>query len=273
VTMAALHVPLSVRPVIAMEKVCFAYGVGSGEPDWLFSDFSLTLGENEGVTVFLGGSGTGKSTLLALLAGVVVPASGVVRYPNADLSGSPPIGFVFQNAALIPWKTILANVLFGAEIIAGTVSEKGVGEARELMERYGLGGYEIRYPNELSGGMQQRASIIRAIVSGARILLLDEPFSNSDFVTRRALQNEISDLIEERDLVGAVVTHDLEDALRFGDHIVVVGDRPLRVLDSFDIGLSRRSRLDGRGSAAPQLMPYLERIWRTLEGQGQQVRR
>ena len=85
-------------------------------------------------------------------------------------------------------------------------------------------------------------------MSGARILLLDEPFSNSDFVTRRALQKEISDLIEERDLVVALVTHDLDDALRFGDRIVVVGDRPLRVLDSFDIDLSRPSRLDARGT-------------------------
>jgi ABC-type nitrate/sulfonate/bicarbonate transport system ATPase subunit len=249
-----------------MENVAFAYGGDATRRRRLFEDFSLTLDRDAGVTVFLGASGTGKSTLLALLGGVLTPDAGAVRYEGFNSNGRlPAVGFVFQSAALVPWKTIKANVLFGAEIIGDGAIRSAAEDARALMGKYGLGGYEARYPHELSGGMQQRASIIRAIVSGARILLLDEPFSNSDFVTRRALQNEISDLIEERDLLVALVTHDLDDALRFGDRIVVVGDRPLRVLDSFAIQLPRRSRLNGRGSAAPQLTPYLERVWRALE--------
>jgi ABC-type nitrate/sulfonate/bicarbonate transport system ATPase subunit len=256
-----------------MQNVAFSYESGAAQRSRLFEDFSLSLSREVGVTVFLGASGTGKSTLLGLLGGVLTPDAGAVRYEGFDSNGAAPaVGFVFQEAALIPWRTILSNVLFGAEIIAGKARDGVLQDAQDLLRKYGLGGYEGRYPHELSGGMQQRASIIRAIVSGARILLLDEPFSNSDFVTRRALQKEISDLIEERDLVVALVTHDLEDALRFGNRIVVVGERPLKVLDSFDIGLSRQSRLDGKGAAAPNLMPYLERIWRALEGEQRQGR-
>jgi len=227
----------------------------------LYKDFSLEVLGGE-VTVIVGPSGVGKSTLLDLIAGMVRPLSGSIRFYGVDRQvPRPPIGFVFQNATLIPWRSVLSNVVFGAEIQGDDPRRKLEERALVLIEKFGLKHCAGQFPFQLSGGMQQRVAIARALLSGAGVLLLDEPFSNSDFVTRRDLQIEVSRGVDVEKLVAILVTHDLHDALRIGDRILVASGRPVEILDSFSIDIPRQDRLSEQADDVGLLHPYLERIW------------
>ncbi len=259
---------MSGEPGIVLSQIGFSYEGREHSP--LFWDFSLTL-QRGLVTVILGPSGVGKSTLLGLIAGTQKASQGSVVFCNHEQSAvRPTIGLVFQSATLIPWRTVLSNALFGVEIKHGKNRESALTHARSLLARFGLKDFERKFPFELSGGMQQRVSIIRALVSEAEVLLLDEPFSNSDFLARRALQLEISRKVETEQIVTVLVTHDLNDALRFGDRILVVANRPVQIVDSFEIELSREERLGDESTAA--LKPYFERVWRNWASSDSEAR-
>ena len=206
------------------------------------------------VTVFVGPSGCGKTTLLNIVAGLLNPVSGSVENP-----GKNRFGYVFQSPSLIPWRTIRANALFGAEIVAQ--SDQAIQRrCNEMLIAFGLGGFEEQYPASLSGGMQQRVSIIRAVLSGAKVILLDEPFSNSDFIMRRELQRELSRLVDEEQLIAILVTHDVEDAIRIGDKIIVLTQRPARVKTEIEIPIPRTERLRGGASIVRDLSDYIDRV-------------
>jgi NitT/TauT family transport system ATP-binding protein len=244
---------------IFLDQVGFGYG-----REAIFEGFSANF-QNVRITALLGPSGVGKSSLLNLIAGTVVPNSGTINFcENGQRVDRPSIGLVFQAPTLIPWRTVLSNILFGVEINHRERKQAATKHARALLSKFGLSGTEDRHPFELSGGMQQKVSIARALVSGAKILLLDEPFSNSDFVSRRTLQQEISRAVDTEQLIAVLVTHDLNDALRMGDRIVVVRERPVRILDSFDITIPREERLRDEASAAISLKPYFDRVWKSL---------
>jgi ABC-type nitrate/sulfonate/bicarbonate transport system ATPase subunit len=231
--------------------------------DWLLKDFSLDL-RRTGVTVILGASGSGKSTLLSLVANLFQPHAGTVQISGSSHTDKwPPVGMVFQTPALLPWRSVLDNAVFGAQMSGLAPTPQIYEKARGLLTRHGLGEYLQSFPRELSMGMQQRVSVIRAMVAEAEVVLLDEPFSSLDFLSRRDLQQEVSSLVDRTRVVAILVTHDLDDAFRLGDEVMIIGRRPLQVLDRFVLPGERKDRLTATNL---QLSEYAERVWRCQEG-------
>ncbi|MGK7908597.1 MAG: ABC transporter ATP-binding protein [Synechococcus sp.] len=192
----------------------------------------------------LGPSGCGKSTLLNAIAGFVSPSQGSVSVdgkrvirPGADR------GFVFQQYSLLPWKTTFQNVEMGLKY-----QQMPKGERTELVDRYlnrvGLYKHRNSYPHQLSGGMQQRASIIRALVNSPAVLLMDEPFAALDAQTRHMMQELLLDIWDEYKTTIVFVTHDIEEAVFLGDRILVMGVNPGRIKEQIDIPLNRPRHID-----------------------------
>jgi len=212
------------------------------------------------ISSVVGPSGCGKTTLLNLVAGLLEPDEGAVE----RTFGGHRCGYVFQAPSLVPWLRVAENALLGAEI-SGVQSEAVMHRCDMLLRRFGLKGFERAYPAALSGGMQQRVSIIRAALSGAKVLLLDEPFSNSDFLFRLELQREVSRLVEEENLAAVLVTHDIEDAVRVSDKVIVLTNRPAKVKGELSITVPRSQRLSDDPSSVRLIAPYLEHIWKLLK--------
>lgn len=171
-------------------------------------------------------------------------------------------GFVFQSPALLPWRRLVDNCLLGAEVAGKLTTARAA--LPGLLERYGLNGFESRYPRELSGGMQQRAALVRAVLAGARLLLLDEPFSDSDPRMRLQLQRDLAQLVDEDGLTAVLVTHDVDEALRLADQIVLLTPRPGRVQETWTIQTPRASRLANPHELPEDLEPIRRRLLEAL---------
>lgn len=198
--------------------------------------FSLTVREGEIVAV-IGGSGCGKSTLLRLIAGLEQPSRGRAVLDGAALSQPHPlVNIIFQEPRLLPWLTVAGNVGFGLADLAANDRALRVEEA---LLRVGLAGYGGRWVKELSGGQAQRVAIARALVTRPEVLLLDEPFSALDALTRADLQDHLADLWAESGTTMILVTHDIEEAAVLADRIVVMRPWPGRKLEEIEIALKR----------------------------------
>lgn len=200
----------------------------------------------------LGPSGCGKSTLLRVVADLIPPSSGELRI----LGGSPAearerrdIGFVFQDAALLPWRTVLSNVSLPLEVEKGR-QRSGQASPRELLELVGLSGWESAYPHELSGGMRQRVSIARALVSSPRILLMDEPFGALDEITRDRMNDELRRIWRETRTTILFVTHSIYESAYLGQRVLVMAARPGRVKEMVDVALPGERQLSLRETPA-----------------------
>jgi NitT/TauT family transport system ATP-binding protein len=212
-------------------------------------DISLTIEEGEFVA-FVGPSGCGKSTFMRLCTGLHAPTAGQVRVDGAPVGGPLKIsGMAFQNANLLPWRTTLDNVLLPLEIVKPYRSQfrkrrgEFVGWARDLLRTVGLAGYEDQFPWQLSGGMQQRASICRALIHRPRLLMLDEPFAALDAFTREELWCVLRDLWETHRFTVVLVTHDLREAAFLADTVYVMSRRPGRIIERRPIDLPRPREL------------------------------
>ncbi|MFG6667718.1 ABC transporter ATP-binding protein [Halomonas sp. HNIBRBA4712] len=206
-------------------------------------DLSIAQGE---FVAFVGPSGCGKSTFMKLCTGLKAPSHGTVSVDGHTVTGPLKIsGMAFQNANLLPWRTTLDNVLLPLEIVEPyrrefrRRREEFVGWARELLDTVGLAGYEDKYPWQLSGGMQQRASICRALIHRPRLLMLDEPFGALDAFTREELWCVLRDLWQVQRFTVVLVTHDLREAAFLADTVYVMSARPGRVIEKRSIELSR----------------------------------
>lgn len=209
------------------------------------------------ITVVVGPSGCGKSTLLNLVAGLLTPVRGTIVLPSDRPNEPRRVGYVFQSAALVPWRTVWENALLGAEIVGR--ADEMASRCEALMRTYGLWEFARSFPASLSGGMQQRVSIIRAVLSGAKVMLMDEPFSNTDFALRRELQRDVFRIVNAERLITLIVTHDINDAVQMGDRILVLGGRPASVRLQIPIPLGRSNPPDGF-RAASQIAPYIEQV-------------
>jgi NitT/TauT family transport system ATP-binding protein len=189
----------------------------------------LTIAAGEFVSL-IGRSGCGKSTLLELIAGLQQPSAGTIEVGGRAVSGpGPDRTIVFQQYALFPWRTALQNVMFPLEMAgAGRAERRRI--ARERLEVVGLSHAADRYASELSGGMQQRVGLARALACDPQILLLDEPFSGADAITREGLQRLLADLHRRFASTVVLVTHSVDEALRLSDRVVVLGGRPGRIV-------------------------------------------
>lgn len=204
----------------------------------VLSNVSFEVGEEE-VVCILGPSGCGKTTLLKIIAGLLPADSGDIRVNGETVvSPGPDKAMVFQNFALLPWLSVVSNVAIGLEA-AGASKQERVERAHALVHQVGLKGFENSYPGELSGGMQQRVGLARALVVDPKVLLMDEPFGALDAQTRRVMQEDLIALHEKQAKPTVVVTHDMEEAVRLGDRVVLLTARPGRIDEIIDITLPR----------------------------------
>ncbi len=210
----------------------------------------------------VGPSGCGKTTLLKLVAGLITATSGEVRIARDEPNGGPASAFVFQDHGLFPWMTVLDNVAFGLEMQGVDRAERR-DRSRAFIERVGLGPFAASYPHQLSVGMRQRVGIVRAFVMDPPLLLMDEPFGALDSQTRRVLQAELLRLWREQRGIVVFVTHDIDEAVRLSDRILVMTGRPGRIREEIPIPLERPrdlSRLEPR-----EISEIKWHIWNLLE--------
>jgi ABC-type nitrate/sulfonate/bicarbonate transport system ATPase subunit len=224
-------------------------------------NLTLSIPDREFV-VLLGPSGCGKTTLLKIVAGLLLPTSGSVTINGLPVVGpGPDRAVVFQQFALMPWADVLTNVAFGLEL-------KGIGRneresrAMALIESVGLAGFEKRYPAELSGGMQQRVGLARALAVDPEILLLDEPFGALDAQTRRLMQEDLLRMHEAQPKTVIFVTHSMEEAVRLADRIVVMSARPGRVSNIVEVPWERPRPENLERD--PLFIALVEQLWEQL---------
>jgi ABC-type nitrate/sulfonate/bicarbonate transport system ATPase subunit len=229
-----------------------SYRSPAGENLLALADFNLTLGGGRFVSV-VGPSGCGKTTLLRMAAGLIVPESGMVRLDGAELTGpSPKMSMVFQGIGLMPWKTIEGNVALGIQLQAHRrkLTAAELQFVHDTVALVGLKGFERYYPHQLSGGMQQRVGLARALVRQPEILLMDEPFGALDAQTRTVLQDELLALWGRVKSTVLFITHDLDEAIYLSDTVVIMGRRPGRIKQVLDVKLPQpRYSYDARAES------------------------
>jgi NitT/TauT family transport system ATP-binding protein len=228
------------------------------------NDISLSVGEREFVTI-VGPSGCGKTTLLKILAGLQRSSAGSVTVAGTPvMAPRRDIGIVFQNPILLPWRTVMENVLLPAEV-QGIPRDKARARARDLLAMVGLSDFENKYPMELSGGMQQRAAISRALVHDPSILLMDEPFGALDAMTREQMNLDLQRIWSESGKTVVLITHSIPEAVFLGDRVVVMTPRPGRIARVVEVAIARPRGIDVMGD--PLFGQLTSEIRRLLYGQ------
>jgi NitT/TauT family transport system ATP-binding protein len=234
------------RTLIRARGVAKSYRTGDGEVESL-RPLEFEVGEGEFVSV-VGPSGCGKSTLLKLIAGLLPATSGSIEIGGATVDGPPPgIGIVFQSHVLMPWRTVLANILLQAEV-RRLPREQSLARARELVAMVGLEGFENKFPWQLSGGMQQRASICRALVHNPAILLMDEPFGALDAMTREKMNLELQRIWAAAKKTVLLITHSIPESIFLSDRVLVMSERPGSIAAIYQVELPRPRTLAMMGS-------------------------
>jgi NitT/TauT family transport system ATP-binding protein len=209
---------------------------GKGQPTRALMPTSLEVADNDFITI-LGPSGCGKSTLLRIVGGLESASEGRVLLDGAPVTGpGADRGFVFQSYTLFPWLTVVQNIAFGLRE-KGVPERERLGIAREWAERVGLSGFVDHFPKQLSGGMQQRTAIARALANDPKILLLDEPFGALDNQTRALMQEMLLGIWEREQKTVLFVTHDIEEAIFVGSRVVVMSARPGRIKADIPVAL------------------------------------
>jgi NitT/TauT family transport system ATP-binding protein len=234
-------------PLIEIVDLEKRFKTRSGEVVTALSNVALNIQEHEFISV-VGPSGCGKTTLLRILAGLEQASSGVVRCGGESVSGPrPDVSVVFQQATLLPWDTVMTNVMLPVHL-KGDKSAAAAARAERLLAFMGLKDFAQKYPFELSGGMQQRVSICRALMRDPRILLMDEPFGALDAMTREAMNIELMRIwVEERKTV-IFITHSIPEAVLLGDRVIVMSPRPGRVSEIVDVDIERPRNLQTMSS-------------------------
>jgi ABC-type nitrate/sulfonate/bicarbonate transport system ATPase subunit len=211
-----------------------------GELDVL-ADISLSVSAGEFVSI-LGPSGAGKSTIFKLLTGSLDADGGEIAFDGRPLAqGTRPFAFMPQHDALMPWRRIIDNTTLGLEV-QGMARQRARGRVAPLFAEFGLAGFEQHYPAQLSGGMRQRAALLRTVVQDRDMLLLDEPFGALDALTRAQMQRWLQTMWERHRWTALLITHDVREAVFLSDRIYVLTGRPARVLRQIEVGLPRPRR-------------------------------
>ena len=245
--------------ILTAREIYHRYKTKKGGEIEVIHNISLGIRYGEFLGI-VGSSGSGKTTLLKILAGLIKPTSGVVYYKNKPLDGpTPAISLVFQNPALFPWLTVLDNVMLALKSLDRLSKEEMIERCRSYLDMVGLSGFELAYPNELSGGMKQRAVLARALVTNPDILLMDEPFSNVDPLTAVSLRREVdlmrlSETIPPSSVV--LVSHNVEEIVELSDRVIVLTSRPARIAAELDIPLPRP-----RDKRSPEFYDFVDKIF------------
>ncbi len=253
--------PRQAKSMVSIDFVTMSFGAYVA-----VQDVNLSVADGEFLAI-VGPTGCGKSTILNAIAGLLKPSSGTVSIDGQPVRGvQNDIGYLFQQDALLPWKTALENVELGPMF-------KGVGTAErreqsmKWLAKVGLKGFEHRYPHQLSGGQRKRVQMAQALITGPKVILMDEPFSALDIHTRHLMQNELLRLWQEERRAVVMITHDLEEAIALGDRVVVLAAGPRsRVIDSFPVDLER-PRDVAEIKLDPRFMDLYRNIWSSLRGE------
>ena len=227
----------------------------------VLSGLDLTIRKGEFITL-VGPSGSGKSVLLDIVAGLTEASGGAASIDGEVITGPDPrMAYVFQQYALFPWRTAIENIEYALEVRGVGRTERRA-RARHFLALFGLGGFEDRYPSQLSGGMQQRVAIARALSVEPEVLLMDEPFAALDAQTRDILQSELLRIWERLETTVVFVTHSIDEAVYLADRVVAITARPGRVKEIFEVDLPRPRDLDIRNT--PEFARIKGRVWNAL---------
>lgn len=244
--------------------VSVSFGTGAKSVEAV-KGVNLQMRDGEFVAI-VGPSGSGKSTFLMALDGLVPLSSGSIAIDGVKAVGpGPNRSVVFQDASLLPWRTVVDNVAYGLEL-AGRSKKERLAIASELVELTGLSGFESFYPRQLSGGMRQRVNIARALAADPEVLLLDEPFSGLDAMTRETMQSELLKIWGERQKTAVFVTHQIDEAVYLADRVIAFSSRPAQIVKEWQIPFGRPRPLELKQSAEHR---EIERdIWHVVRTQG-----
>jgi len=266
------------EPLLRLKDVSYSYHTLKGETAAL-KDISFDVDKGEFIAI-VGPSGCGKSTLLSIIAGLIPPEDGVIKLNDIEARmGSPDeasdyvtrIGYMLQKDHLFEWRTVYDNVTLGLEIRKQKTKENLL-RVDEMLKTYGLYQFKDSRPSELSGGMRQRAALIRTLALEPELLLLDEPFSALDYQTRLSVCDDIATIIRKQKKTAIMVTHDLGEAISVGRRIIVLSKRPGRVSKDIRVTFTDKegnirddlSPLEARN--APEFHEYFNLIWKELNG-------
>ena len=250
-------------PALSLDAVSCTFTSPDGTPYTAMHDATVTVAPGEFVSV-VGPTGCGKSTLLNMAAGLLRPSSGQVRVFGQPLDGvNARAGYMFQGDALMPWRSAQSNVSAGLEF-AGVTAAETAERSREWLRRVGLGGFEDRYPHQMSGGMRKRVMLAQTLIRDPDIILMDEPFSALDIQTRQLMENEVLDLWMARRKAVLFITHDLDEAIAMSDRVVVLSAGPeTRPIGEFLIDIPR-PRDVAEVRMQPRFVELHQAIWAVL---------
>lgn len=251
-----------------MKKILEVKNIGkkyqSKEGEILALDnISFDVLEGEFISI-IGPSGCGKSTLLSIIAGLEDKSSGQIYIENEEVNDiSSKIGYMLQRDCLLEWRTILLNAMLGLEI-KGKVSKEDKEYVESLLKKYHLYEFKDKYPSELSGGMRQRAALIRTLAIRPKILLLDEAFSALDYQTRIMVTNDIYSILRKEHITAIIVTHDISEAISMSDRVLVLSKRPgnVKSIHSINFDIENRNPINCRQS--PKFSTYFNTLWKEL---------
>ena len=250
------------QPLLKVQDVSYTYHTKAGEtPALSHISFSVFPGE---FLAIVGPSGCGKSTFLDMLCGLLKPASGELLLNGIPLEQSATnIGYMLQKDHLFEWRTIYSNMLLGLEI-QKRITPKSKERVENLLENYGLDKFKNSRPSQLSGGMRQRAALIRTLALEPDLLLLDEPFSALDYQTRLSVSDDIGTIIRQEGKTAILVTHDISEAVSMADRILVFSKRPANVQKIIPINFQMENRTPMACRNAPEFKTYFNEIWKEL---------
>ena len=214
------------KKLLELKNVSYTYQTLTDEIKAI-QGLSFNCNEGDFISI-IGPSGCGKTTILSLIAGLLTPSSGSIYIDGKQASNRDNLGYMLQKDQLFPWRTIEKNVFLPLEI-KGINTKENQEYAISLLEKYGLGDFKKKYPEQLSGGMRQRAALIRTMSSKPRLLLLDEPFSALDSQTRLSVCNDVYSIIKAEGKTAVLVTHDISEAISMSDKIIILSNRPSQV--------------------------------------------
>lgn len=230
----------------------------------VLDDVSLSAREGDFVTI-IGPSGCGKSTLLNSIAGLVELDSGAVYLDGERIVGpGRDRAVVFQHASLLPWRTLQGNVAYGLQLRRGYPRRDIADRVADALERVGLKGFEKHYPHEVSGGMQQRANIARALALDPKLILMDEPFGALDALTKETMQDELAGLMGQLDRTAVFITHDIQEAAYLADKVLVMSSRPGRIVAEISVDFPRPRRREV--TETPEFETLVHRLRTLLDG-------
>lgn len=212
----------------------------------------------------IGPSGCGKSTLLSIIAGLEEKSEGEIYIQNEKVTGvSPKIGYMLQRDCLLEWRTIFSNALFGLEV-KGKKSKENIEYVESLLKKYSLYDFKDKYPSEISGGMRQRAALIRTLAVKPKILLLDEAFCALDYQTRIMVTNDIYQILRQENITALIVTHDISEAISMSDRVLVLSKRPgtIKDIQKIEFDIEKRNPINCRESA--KFSKYFNILWKEL---------